>query len=246
LYALLVLGVLGYVLCTVRRPRLRRESFSPQVLPYPFPTPTWVITIDDARYRNFENRLGVWASSITRFTGTVGKELTRYTMCQTVLECPNTLTAGQVGCWLSHWRAWKHAAAADGPSMICEDDVQLAPNETTASQWARAWAELQTGLVWDVLFLSSQPRNRAVNMKNRVGEHWSRPTRCCGNFLYVLSPTGAAKLLAAAVPVKNRPVDTFIIDLSLTDPSFSVLCLTPSLGYVVRVVSTTTPLDPLR
>ena len=215
----------------------RLERFTALVA-YPFPIPTWVISIDEERYGRFQKRLGHWSESITRWPGVVGKELQRYTMCATILDCPSQLTAGEVGCWLSHWQLWKKAAEQPGPTVICEDDVNIRPTAGLAQRWLEVWTELQT-LPWDVAFLGTQPRNRAVNESAKVSPSWSRPTRCCGNFLYMVSPGGATKLLRRALPIGRRPVDNFIIDLSLNDADFRVLCLVPAFGYVIRVVSTT-------
>jgi glycosyl transferase family 25 len=52
-------------------------------------------------------------------------ELDRYRLA----AAPRPLTAGEIGCWLSHQAFWRLAATADALwSMVLEDDVALSPN----------------------------------------------------------------------------------------------------------------------
>merc|ERR1719204_2726028 len=129
---------------------------------------------------------------------------------------------GERGCAHSHYRMWQHAAKADGPVLILEDDVQLVFERTKGgmSSGNTFTARLELGMQeaskrdMDVLYLGwsghrdgnyrhhSSSRGRKNPFVRKAEYVWT-------TVAYVIWPKGAKKLLQAAKPM-NQPVDNFM------------------------------------
>lgn len=119
------------------------------------------------------------------------------------------LVAGECGCYASHIAAWR--ALLSGPASalaVLEDDVRPEPGFAEAVQ---AIAALPGG--WDMVKLIGRPRERPAQRQALSGRfelvtYRRVPSLTAG---YVVSRSGAEKLLATRVPF-YRPID---VDLRL-------------------------------
>jgi len=134
------------------------------------------------------------------------------------------MSAGERGCAHSHLRMWQRAAAAEGPTLILEDDVELVFKRTLGrgrmsngkvftERLNLAMAEAAKKKA-DVLYLawSGYRDGRYLHHKAKPGK--KSPIIRKSEYVwttaaYVIWPEGAKKLLAAATPM-NQPVDNFM------------------------------------
>mmetsp|Transcript_46620 Transcript_46620/g.141473 ORF Transcript_46620/g.141473 Transcript_46620/m.141473 type:complete len:346 (-) Transcript_46620:225-1262(-) len=129
---------------------------------------------------------------------------------------------GERGCAHSHYRMWQHAAKADGPVLILEDDVQLVFERTKGgmSTGNTFTARLELGLQqasakdMDVLYLGWSG-HRDGNYRHHASRRGKKnPIVRKAEYVwttvaYIIWPKGAKKLLEAAKPM-NQPVDNFM------------------------------------
>lgn len=115
------------------------------------------------------------------------------------------LVDGEKGCYASHLRACEYLLASDSPAMVVlEDDVAFDDGFADA---VHAIATIPPDR-WDIIKLYSRfdehPRDhRPLTPRHRLVNYQRVPSMCNG---YVLSRSGAAKLLAGRRPF-GRPVD---------------------------------------
>lgn len=115
-------------------------------------------------------------------------------------------TRGAVGCFASHMRAWRAAAAAQTPTLVVEDDFVLDPAATPAelrSVLGAARRLLEAGEL-DLVslgYIETGPRVRRFK-KDIV----RTLTPFFGTQMYMVSPAGARKLLAL-LPTITAHVD---------------------------------------
>ena len=106
---------------------------------------------------------------------------------------------GIVGCALSHLAVWREAAASDVPFLILEDDVELGP--AFDGRLVELAGRLDQRGPFDIVMLGLTdwpglgPRTRGLELPSRPDPvDWSRVMG--GTFAYLLSPRGAARLVA--------------------------------------------------
>jgi len=147
-------------------------------------------------------------------------------------EARPPLRAGEVGCLRSHTALWRRCAAGTEALLVAEDDALPAPGTSTRDVRAALVAahdalRVRDGdAAADIVFLSRQadPRDmsavaRALGIAPpRAAAPWPRapppgtlvqPARC-GLHMYLVSPAGAARLLAAVEASPAAPVDVAI------------------------------------
>ena len=234
---LILLTVVGVIILFF----IYKKKYCYNNLKYPFPEPSFVISIHPNRYTDFKNRLKQWNSHINLYNGVIGIKLKREKLISDgILDKDSDLTLGQIGCWLSHYNLWKKIKDEKISYMtIFEDDVNIDVSYNTIKLVNTSMKELKDNKIkWDVIYLGSIRRHRKINGKNKILPHWSIPVRSCGTFFYNISYKGACKLLNKAMPIKKRPVDNFIMDMN-NKKKLNVLHLNPSLCYVVPVISST-------
>jgi GR25 family glycosyltransferase involved in LPS biosynthesis len=116
---------------------------------------------------------------------------------------------GVIGCNLSHALQWVDAAQAEGPSLVFEDDVTLAPNFAEMVSWVVAEAQDRFPL-WDLVMLGFHSMS-AASFEGGPGQaphlpplDWGDPPDRAadverryigGAFSYLVSPPGARRLL---------------------------------------------------
>ena len=134
-------------------------------------------------------------------------------------------TPGHLGCALSHVKLWQWAAAKAVPTTIAEDDVVLRRDFEPCMD--RVLGDLPAG--WDLVYwgyaqqchacvtfnagtqsvvlsssCDSSPAAIEAFVGNRQPPTWLRVVNAWSTACYTVSPAGAAKLLAAIVPIVNR------------------------------------------
>ena len=102
-----------------------------------------------------------------------------------------TLTKGEVGCFLSHYKVWEECAEGDEPYLILEDDVFLkeSPNES--------W------LSGDLTYLT----HREMLPEGVVGNRVCYAYWCAA---YILTPHAARTLLDTDIDQNIIPVDEYV------------------------------------
>lgn len=128
--------------------------------------------------------------------------------------CPDDqgprIARGELGCFLSHVRAWQSIAAGDTQAAVFEDDVHIARSMLallTDPGWMPAGAGL-TKLTANArrVTLAELPSTTAGG---RGVHRMLSPTVDTGG--YVITPAHARRLLAACDPYR-QPVDRFMMD----------------------------------
>jgi glycosyl transferase, family 25 len=135
------------------------------------------------------------------------------------------LKLGEIGCAISHWMCWQHAAltAPDAPALILEDDAVLAPrcDERLQSQ-LRQLAAVDPG--WDLLYLG---RWSLDGEDQPVTDGIVRPGYSYCTYGYLLSPSGLRALLGCGFERALIPVDELIPALYLDHPRADIRLLYP-------------------
>jgi len=114
------------------------------------------------------------------------------------------LTNGELGCYLSHVRAWQKIVDEQlDYAVILEDDILL---QDDIQQGLEAIKDIQQP--WDLIKLAEEPAKRKAVHQIQAGAfslitYNKVPSRTCAQ---VVSLSGAKKLLATSIHI-NRPID---------------------------------------
>jgi glycosyl transferase family 25 len=113
------------------------------------------------------------------------------------------LTAGEVGCYLSHVYAWKSVLEREvKTALICEDDIVWMPDANVIVD--RFMAEVPDD--WDIIHFHSYVKIGS-HLQNdpwryRIGEHvWQGYNEGGGSVCYAITSRGAGFLLDIAFPI---------------------------------------------
>ena len=173
----------------------------------------FVISIRPERLTDFEKRLGPLCQYLTIVDGVDGHCLNPKRLQQQGIYEPrtkwNTLTRGELGCFLSHRAIWAQVVQQKLPyAMIMEDDCLLRVNHAVSDYVNQVMDELRLGDPdWRVLFLSRNPtfaknKKRASRTLFQVGRSW-------GLFCYAISLSGARELLRRSSCI-TEAADVFV------------------------------------
>jgi GR25 family glycosyltransferase involved in LPS biosynthesis len=170
-----------------------------------------VISIREERLERFWKRIGPLRKYSTLIEGINGQELDPIQLEQEGVYRPinkyNELTKGQLGCFMSHRKAWQHIVDQEMThGFILEDDCEMTPNKETLMLLKVALQEAQS-VRWDVLFVGRNPALCVVRKKLR--EHIVQIGKTWGLFAYVVTREAAQELLAASV-VMDDTADCFV------------------------------------
>lgn len=170
-----------------------------------------VISIRPDRLERFCQRVGPLSRYVTHIMGVNGEsldpELLKKQGSYSPINDLNELSRGQLGCFLSHRKAWQHIVDHELEfGFILEDDCEITPNKETLMILKLAVHEARD-IAWDVLFAGRNPALCKVRKKLRphvvqVGKTW-------GLFAYVVTLKSARELLAASVVIDDA-VDCFV------------------------------------
>nr|XP_033507194.1 procollagen galactosyltransferase 2 [Epinephelus lanceolatus] len=121
------------------------------------------------------------------------------------------LTRGEIGCFLSHYNIWKQVVEQELQQvLVLEDDVRFEPR--FSSRLVAVMENVQrVGLEWDLIYVGRK------RLQVKEPEHWVKgvsnlvyPDYSYWTLGYVLSLSGARKLLQAKPLNKMLPVDEFL------------------------------------
>lgn len=117
------------------------------------------------------------------------------------------MTAGSLGCILSHANAWKQAVAHGGNLLVLEDDVILHPSFHLYLAAALASLPDDFGVLYFADLVQSpavaaNTHNFSPTLSKLSGEYW-------GAYAYLISPIAAQQLLSSLYPIKYQ-ADSFI------------------------------------
>ena len=174
-----------------------------------------VISIDDKRYNKLRNDSQILSKYFEKVIGVDGRTLPTLDVLQDQgiylpLDKYNTLTRGQIGCFLSHRKVWQKMVAENIEScLILEDDCKLEPNPHTL-QYIHNVFEKQLNFEWNMIYLGRNP-TLCINTR-KVRENLVTVGKTWGLFAYGLTLSGAKQLLSFTNKPITYPVDTFISD----------------------------------
>ncbi|XP_072285781.1 inactive glycosyltransferase 25 family member 3 [Pyxicephalus adspersus] len=130
-----------------------------------------------------------------------------------------TLTKGEVGCFLSHYKIWQEIVDKQlKVSLVFEDDVRF--ESFFKRKMIRLLGEVRRAqLDWDLIYIgrkqvTTDPEKKVENVQNLVVAEYSYWTLC-----YMISLQGAQKLLNAEPLSKMLPVDEFLPIMADTHPN---------------------------
>jgi GR25 family glycosyltransferase involved in LPS biosynthesis len=116
------------------------------------------------------------------------------------------MTKGEIGCSLSHYLLWERIVKEGWKQvMILEDDVVLSPH---FSQILEEKKEEINQLPYDLLYIGRRPLNEASEQK--ISDSFILPKRSYGTHAYILSLSGAQKLINSNYLQHLLPVDEFL------------------------------------
>ena len=147
------------------------------------------------------------------------------------------ITEGEIGCYLAHKRAWKHAAdhLPDETVLFLEDDVTLYRN---AVPQLTTRLDALKHIPWDLLYLARKPLEDDVGPGPVDGT--VVPGQSFWASAYALSPNGIKKLLDRPDPV--IPVDELFCRLSdLYVLSLDPLCAAPRMDSWIESATEISP-----
>ncbi|XP_071980637.1 inactive glycosyltransferase 25 family member 3 isoform X2 [Engystomops pustulosus] len=130
-----------------------------------------------------------------------------------------TLTKGEVGCFLSHYKIWQEIVDRQlEVTLVFEDDVRF--ESYFKRKMIRLLNDVRTAeLEWDLIYIgrkqvTTDPEKSVETVRNLVEADYSYWTLC-----YMISLQGAQKLLNADPLSKMLPVDEFLPIMSDTHPN---------------------------
>ena len=190
-----------------------------------------VINLSRSRTRleHFRQRSGVPEEIIPRLQAIDGLPIDAETLVARGLIDPGAQNwpKGQLGCALSHLKAWMHCRRSGQPLLIFEDDALFAEN------WRQRLSQLMTQAPdsWDLLLLGwnmdsclqvgwgpamtatalFQPRFPEADaleksLNSSQGHLWFPLHKALGLAGYVLSAAGASRLITWSLPLRTLPI----------------------------------------
>jgi len=196
-------------------------------------TPIFAISIRPLRFDNLCKRLGPWKTHVQHWPGTNGELLDKNKMVWDGTVVPR-LRRGEIGCYDSHYRLWRHIVDNNIRSaLILEDDADITYGKDVVDRIKQMFLELETNKVeWDLIYLG---HNTANPPRQKIGSCLGTPACLQGLFMYLITREGAMKLVDRAMPMM-RAVDEYVFRLSGYVRQFT---LEPRLGWVVTETSDT-------
>ena len=204
-----------------------------------------VINLDRSldRFAHIKDELGrEWPHAWARIPATDGMLLNlgqfrHRELLKESSDLSRQLTPGEVGAWLSHWRAWRCARFRDySGTLILEDDIKLTGG--FAKILADRLNDLSTTrLNWDVCFLGcldglakwSPDLSKSSRLPGQFVRLDSTNGGCPGAYGYLLCPSGARMLLRIANVLRiDRPVDE-VMRFAINSGDLTAVCASPPL-----------------
>lgn len=200
-----------------------------------------VVSIRPARLNRCMERLGPLGEFVRQVVGVDGNKLDIEAMLKSgkleYINQWNTLTPGEVGCFLAHRKAWQFVVDNNWDfGFILEDDVDLRPSYQTLGAIQEAKIEEQK---FDILFIARDPKFCRILTKIPVpNPHLVWAGKTWGLQAYVVSREAASKLLAKTEKIIGYAVDLFVSCSSCVPRR---LAITPIPFHCVQEGSDTQP-----
>jgi len=120
------------------------------------------------------------------------------------------LTFGEIGCFMSHYNIWKDIVASEHDTvLVFEDDIRFEPYFVQKFEYLLT--ELKTiPDKWDLVFLGRKILHNSEEPWLESSSQLVKVDYTYWTLSYILTKTGAQKLLAADPLTKMVPVDEFI------------------------------------
>lgn len=188
------------------------------------------------RWEGLKARFGKWAGKVRYWRATNGANINKRKWAREgkiVGNCP--MGRGQIGCHDSHVRIWAYMVTKQIPyALIMEDDANIRHRWDHYNRMRATLDELNMrDPAWDMLYVGTG----ANNPRRAIGPNLGRCRGCQGLFAYVLTLSGAKKLMRHARPYRI-PVDVLVGNLA-DNGTINAYCMHPRLCYVVPVRSDT-------
>ncbi len=198
-------------------------------------TPVYVINLDRSadRLRHMRGQADAIGLAFERVDGVDGEQLAEADLAAYRQHAaPLPLTAGEVGCWLSHQKVWSLIAARDDAwGLVLEDDVEISPDLPAALDGsAGPPADADIVKIDTSLSVMVEMSRASVPFAGRSLHRLRRNS--WGTAGYMVSRRAAGWLIAHAKPIEAP------IDLQLFSPrsslfrSLTTYILTPA--FVVQ------------
>jgi GR25 family glycosyltransferase involved in LPS biosynthesis len=192
----------AYVICLDRKRKERCDINVPKIKEM-FPKTTWVNAVDgnEIDYLN-EDRLSIYA---------------KYNIeTKNQSSIVNISNQNEYACALSHQKIWKEIIKNNIPSIVIEDDINIEPK---ADEILQAIELIPNNIDFASVVYSNNDNNKMYdnNWFNIENISFS------GMMLYLITPSGAKKLLKYFFPV-TVCVDRYIGYISKIDTSFIGIC----------------------
>ena len=174
--------------------------------------PVYVVTINPSRFNDFKNRSRLISSHVHKWEGTNGRSINRAEWARK-RGARGNLRRGELGCYDSHVRLWRHMVANNIPQMlICEDDCNLTGSKAQMDQIHKCLDELKHAKVkYNCLFISHhRPRQELASKVTHTSNlkwQWTFCQCCC----YLIDLT-TARLLTNRPEARliREPVDVML------------------------------------
>lgn len=118
------------------------------------------------------------------------------------------MTMGEIGCFLSHYGVWKDMLAKNySHAIVLEDDVRFEPNFETRLKYYLRQLNLESE---DFIYLGRKRQSASSENEIRLHHNFVLPHYSYWTIGYIITRSGAEKLIAADPLSKLIPVDEFI------------------------------------
>ena len=198
---------------------------------------SYVISIRPNRFQGLKKRLSHWKSYVKLFPGTKGQGINIQMPKWKTKITNKQLRRGQIGCYDSHVRLWKHIAKTHKNSvLIMEDDAALFYTKELSQRFVYLFDQLQKkSIKWDIIYLGHYGF-RDTGSQLAPGIHVAKKWQ--GLFCYIIKPSAASLLAKNAWPMRE-PCDVYV-GRFINSGKLRVLKVEPRFCYVVTLNSDTT------
>jgi GR25 family glycosyltransferase involved in LPS biosynthesis len=115
------------------------------------------------------------------------------------------MTKGEVGCFLSHYAAWKEVVAINEPVLIMEDDCILDADKYNEDRYNQIFADTNV----DILFLGYN-ENTPDRIQDSIEDDCHVVAYPYNTHAYIITPQAAIELVESGYHRKMIPVDEVI------------------------------------
>ncbi len=205
---------------------------NPKTEEIPFPSHIsriFAISIRPNRFDNLLARMGQWDHLVTLWPGTHGAHLNKDQLIRQKIVTGTQLKRGEIGCYDSHYRVWKHVVENNIPNaLILEDDADIRYGRETATRINHLFSELsRLHINYDLIYIGHFNYHPPKQM---FGSSIGTPTGTQGLVMYYVTLQCARKLVQNAIPMQGA-VDDYVY----CNPNIRQFVFVPRLGGAVEI-----------